>query len=83
MKGTGVPFTLKNCKTDQSTRRNPPEMKGTDMMTFNGVVRSLGNPRNLSTFSEKTTNNTTKVKKKIKPKGVRRVRNRLLLVAAL
>lgn len=45
LKGTGVPFTLTNCRIDHIIRDSPNARIGTDTMIFNGVVRSLGNPK--------------------------------------
>lgn len=83
LKGTGVPFTLMNWKTDHTIKKRLIAITGTDTMIFNDVEKNLGNPKNLSSLRETTIINTTRVKKKITPAGVRRVRALVVLVATL
>jgi len=83
LKGTGVPFTLRKCRTDHPIKGSPRKRIGTDKIILNGLEKSWGSFNNLSSCKAKRTNRVINDTKKIAPTGVRRFRTFLLPVATL
>ena len=59
------------------------KMIGMEIVKFNGSAMSGGNLRTSSNSRETIISNINRLKKKISPTGVNKIRVRLLLIAAL
>jgi hypothetical protein len=46
LKGTGVPFTLRKCRTDHPINNSPAKSIGKEKMILNGFEKSRGSFRN-------------------------------------
>ena len=83
MIGTGVPFALKKVRTDHPIRIKAIRKKSEAKMRESDLGNILVMPNNLSTFKAKMTNKNTNRAKKRAPRGVKKFRIFLLLVAKL
>jgi hypothetical protein len=83
LRGTGVPFALRNVRTDHPIRIKAARNKSGVKMIENQLGKISAMPNNLSTFKAKTTNRNTNRAKKKAPRGVKKFRVFLLLVAKL
>lgn len=83
LKGTGVPFSLRKCRTDHPVKDSPKKSIGKDKIILNGLEKSWDSSNNLSNCKAKRTNSVINKAKKTAPTGVRRFRTFLLPVAIL
>jgi len=83
LKGTGVPFALRKIRTDHPIKIKATKKKSEAKMIENGLGNISVIPNNLSTFKAKMTKENNIKEKKSAPRGVKKLRILLLLVAKL